>query len=558
MNVLILYFEVDLLNRNHYNDVILYDDGFVDISSGSIQTNPKNNDNNNFDKKPKNKKKIILISSIVATVVVVLGVVGFCVFGGKLFNNNQPEVEFTFAENTVVSGVSIAGKTMDEAKQILTENEANFIKPINITVNADDMVINLSEDDFEYTYDTVNVLNTVKNDAIQSQTAETTQPKTYKITAIATNESVTKNAKAIEASVNREPENAYVSKFTPYAKKRFEYADQVQGRILNVEDVKSQLRLAVDSVESNAIIKANVEMTDAEIQIDDIKKNVKKLASYETVSYNTANGTSNMKLALEACNGSVIEPGDTWSFNDCTGDSNLESNGYKAANVIIEGELTPGIGGGICQASSTIYNAGIRANMGIEERYAHLWASNYVPTGLDATIDYPRLDLKLSNPTKYQMFMECKVVNTTLYVSIWGAKDGDYDEIKTENKLEKVSSDSYKVRAWRVYFKKKKVVDKEELPSSTYDDANGIVFSGAEYDSNAVDRDVDDLTEPPTTEPVPTTEPPTTIPETTVVATKPTQKPTQATKPTEKPTQATTEPSEFVTEPTGVEIDLED
>ena len=109
-----------------------------------------------------------------------------------------------------------------------------------------------------------------------------------------------------------------------------------------------------------------------------------------------------------------------------------------------------------------------------------------------------------------------------------------------------------------MYLKKGKVIDKEELPSSTYDSGKGVIFSEAEYDSNAVDRDVDNLTEPPTTEPVPTTEPPTTIPETTVPATKPTQKPTQVTKPTEKPTQSTTEPSEISTEPTETETNLED
>ena len=73
--------------------------------------------------------------------------------------------------------------------------------------------------------------------------------------------------------------------------------------------------------------------------------------------------------------------------------------------------------------------------MDVEERYCHKWASSYVPTGLDATIDYPRLDLKLSNPTEYQMFMECKLVDRTLYVSIWGVKDSSYDEIKTHNEM---------------------------------------------------------------------------------------------------------------------------
>lgn len=72
--------------------------------------------------------------------------------------------------------------------------------------------------------------------------------------------------------------------------------------------------------------------------------------------------------------------------------------------------------------------------MKVEERYCHKWASSYVPTGLDATIDYGNLDLKLSNPTDYQMFLECKVVDNTLYVSFWGWKSDSYDLIMTRNK----------------------------------------------------------------------------------------------------------------------------
>lgn len=79
---------------------------------------------------------------------------------------------------------------------------------------------------------------------------------------------------------------------------------------------------------------ADVEKTDAKISVDDLKKNIVLLSTYETVSTNTENGTENMRVSLKACNGSVIEPGATWSFNKCTGNSNLESLGYKPAGVI--------------------------------------------------------------------------------------------------------------------------------------------------------------------------------------------------------------------------------
>ena len=191
-----------------------------------------------------------------------------------------------------------------------------------------------------------------------------------------------------------------------------------------------------------------------------------------------------MKVALAACNGSVIESGDEWSFNNCTGDSNLESNGYKSAHVISEGKIIDGIGGGICQASSTIYNAAIRANMEVEERHNHQWASSYVPTGLDATIDYPNLDLVLSNPTDFQMFLECRVEGNTLYASVWGVKSDSWDEIHTRNEVSDKGSKTYTVRAWRIYLKDGKEVDSEELFKSTYDLDYGVVFIEADNDTS--------------------------------------------------------------------------
>ena len=493
------------LNKNSYDDYIVLGEGLVDISSGKAapaqsskethsSKSSKNQKNKNNNKN--NKKKIIVISSVAAAVVVALGVTGFCLFQSGMFSNPTVDnTEFVFKDGTVVSGVSISGKTMEEAKKLLESKEESFIKPISISVDADGDVTTLTQSDFEYTFDIDAVLSNVKNDALNPSGDNTSESKTYEITATVTVDSIEKNTKKIEKATNRNAKNAYVSKFNPYSDKRFEYAEAEKGRKLNAEDLTDQLKTAVSQGAAESRIIADVETVDAKINVDDLKKNIKKLSSYETVSTNSANGTENMRVSLAACNGSVIEPGATWSFNECTGDSNLESNGYKSAGVIANGELTSGIGGGICQSSSTIYNAAIRANMDVEERYCHKWASSYVPTGLDATIDYPRLDLKLSNPTEYQMFMECKLVDSTLYVSIWGAKDSSYDEIKTHNEMTDKGGSSYTVKAWRVYYKDGKEVDRESLGSSEYDSDHGYVFIEADNDSNAKNTNVDNVNE---------------------------------------------------------------
>ena len=474
------------------DDILVVDEDLVDINcDGNRQSDNKKGKHSSGGRmakgEKKSKKKLAIIISSVAAVAVALGVAGFCIFGGNLFNSVEEAIagEFKFPDGTTVSGVSISGKTYDEAKKALEEKEESFIKPLDISVDVNGIISKVTEKDFKYTYDIESVLNEIKNEATDPSVETSTSKKSYTVTATVTAESVDEAAKKVAKKNYKEAENARVSKFHPYAKKRFEYTEASQGQKVNETDLANQFKGVFASGASEYRIIADVEKTDAKITIDDLKKNIVLLSTYETVSTNTENGTENMRVSLKACNGSVIEPGATWSFNKCTGNSNLESLGYKPAGVISNGKSDIGIGGGICQSSSTIYNAAVRANMKVEERYCHKWASSYVPTGLDATIDYGNLDLKLSNPTDYQMFLECKVVDNTLYVSFWGWKSDSYDLIMTRNKLTNQGSSSYTVKAWRVYYKDGKEIDSESLGSSTYDTENGYVFIDANNDPRA-------------------------------------------------------------------------
>lgn len=474
------------------DDILIVDEDLVDINcDGNKQSDNKKGKHSAGGRmakgEKKSKKKLAIIISSVAAVAVALGVAGFCIFGGNLFNSVEEAIagEFKFPDGTTVSGVSISGKTYDEAKKALEEKEESFIKPLDISVDVNGVISKVTEKDFKYTYDIESVLNEIKNEATDPSVETSTAKKSYTVTATVTAESVDEAAKKVAKKNYKEAENARVSKFHPYEKKRFEYAEASQGQKVNETDLANQFKGVFASGASEYRIIADVEKTDAKISVDDLKKNIVLLSTYETVSTNTENGTENMRVSLKACNGSVIEPGATWSFNKCTGNSNLESLGYKPAGVISNGKSDIGVGGGICQSSSTIYNAAVRANMKVEERYCHKWASSYVPTGLDATIDYGNLDLKLSNPTDYQMFLECKVVDNTLYVSFWGWKSDSYDLIMTRNKLTNKGSSSYTVKAWRVYYKDGKEVDSESLGSSTYDTENGYVFIDANNDPRA-------------------------------------------------------------------------
>lgn len=130
------------------------------------------------------------------------------------------------------------------------------------------------------------------------------------------------------------------------------------------------------------------------------------LARYVTsLRDRTPNQIHNVALATRSINGRWIRPGDVFSFNRTVGSWSSDT-GYRRAPVSYDGELVPSWGGGVCQASSTLYNAGMLAGLTPVERHRHRWLSHYVPPGRDAAVAYSNIDLKLRNPFSFPVRLE--------------------------------------------------------------------------------------------------------------------------------------------------------
>ena len=108
------------------------------------------------------------------------------------------------------------------------------------------------------------------------------------------------------------------------------------------------------------------------------------------------NRVSNIREACESVNGKILIPGEEFSFNEATG-PRTKKNGYKYAPVIVSGEKSYGIGGGVCQVSTTIYMAALKAGLSVTEHYNHSERVAYAPEGNDATVVYGVKDLKIKN-----------------------------------------------------------------------------------------------------------------------------------------------------------------
>lgn len=152
----------------------------------------------------------------------------------------------------------------------------------------------------------------------------------------------------------------------------------------------------------------------------------KQIGEYTTF-FKTANKerSHNIELATKAINNTIVYPGETFSFNRVVG-KRTKDKGYMPAPVIVRGELTEGIGGGICQVSSTLYNAVDKAGVHIVERYSHSKSVPYVPPGRDATVSWYGPDFTFTNKYNQAILIRAKVIGGKVLIKIYSSDDINY------------------------------------------------------------------------------------------------------------------------------------
>ncbi len=460
---------------------------------------PKRNSSNRRPSVQRGKRSAAFTFLVILLVVIVVALIGFISF--NIYREYRKGLPFTYSDGVKVSGIDIGGLSVKDAREKLKTEALTAVKDFNAKVRAKSFEKTYTKSDFKYTFDFETPLKSAKIYSMKEQgiydskksktkveTDESTDSPEFTLKYKVTSDSIRNQSKAVAKKVDIAPNNARVTKFHPFAENRFEYKEGSAGYKLDQNALNKSLKSVFSSEKTDFEFNAKVDRISPSITVNDLKTKIIGLSTASTVSQNTPSGTHNMTVAMKACNGSVIEPGATWSFNKCTGDSNLESNGYKKAAVISEKKIEQGTGGGICQASTIIFEAGLFSNMEIIERHNHYWASTYAYAGEDATIDYPTLDLKMRNKTDYQMFMECRVeTGNRLRVNIWGYQDPDYDNIRIHSENFDVSKTDFNSRLFRELFKGGKIIKTEVVCDSHYSIKNSVKTPDAETYRTRVD-----------------------------------------------------------------------
>ena len=221
------------------------------------------------------------------------------------------------------------------------------------------------------------------------------------------------NIEKIHEEVYKEVQDAY------YTKDPFTIHPEVEGVDFNIEEAEKILQEDKEQYEIPLTI-TKPKVTTAQIGSEAFPN---LLATYST-KYDGGNTdrTTNLRIACQKINDKVILPGETFSYNKALGERSA-TTGYKNAKVYENGQVVDGIGGGICQISSTLYNSVLMSNMEIVERRNHQFVTSYTPAGRDATVVYGMTDFKFKNTRTYAVKIKASCSNGIATVSIYGIKE---------------------------------------------------------------------------------------------------------------------------------------
>ena len=247
--------------------------------------------------------------------------------------------------------------------------------------------------------------------------------KTLKInpSSVSEDESV---MKTIYKTLSKEGKNATLDKDNDYKIVKEEY-----GAKYNLDDSIKAFNKAKEG--NNFEVKAKAIIPS--ITKEDLEKNLFKdvLGEYTTSVSGSSVRRNNVRLAGEKCN-VILLPGEEFSYNKTVGKRTKE-NGFGEAGAYLNGETVQEVGGGVCQTSSTLYNAVVLSNLEVTERTNHTYISSYVPIGRDATVSWGGPDFKFKNNRDYPIKIEASYANSKLTCKIIGTNvDGSYVKFTSE------------------------------------------------------------------------------------------------------------------------------
>ena len=340
-----------------------------------------------------------------------------------------------FYPNIYVNDIPLEGKTLDEAAAVVSQQVTALISSWRITLRTQDgRSWDITGKDLGMQYDVADQLDqlwaighTGTSTQRYEQVKVVEEEPVFRYTTLTYDmSSINQILAQIKSEVDKAPVSATKvyddTVWPPYT-----YTDDVDGQELDITGLNEQIMGMVDRLESGVVDLAPTPVK-APITRAYLESQIVKLSSFETTIGNTSTEGrfANIKLGTEMFNHLIIKSGESVSFNKVTG-KRTEANGFQQALELAYGEYVMGWGGGICQVSSTLYNAVVNAGLEVRSRTQHSRPSSYVEKGLDATVQDDRIDFVFRNNTNADIFIETEYYKKGSYYrckfTIYGRPD---------------------------------------------------------------------------------------------------------------------------------------
>lgn len=393
-------------SRQSSADRILAVQNARNLGSGRVTSSNKRRGRRRRQGPDAAKILLILIGIIILILCVAVGVQSCSKTDGTETSaeetSSEPETELE-AEITV-NGVSVHGMTKTAAVEKVLESMDWQMK---VTCGEKEQVLeNLLKENVEKVVD---------------EAFKKGKPADYEIPTDGLEEAAAAQAAALAGAWNVKAKNGSISAFDA-ASGKFTFAEGENGKAVNEEKLKNDILMRTAAGEYDAVITAEVKETAPEITAAQAREKFQRLGTYSTTTTANKDRNENVRLAAAALNGKIIQPGEEFSFNLTTGNRTTDK-GYRPAVAYVNGVLVEEPGGGVCQVSSTLYNAVVFSGLKTTERHAHSYEPSYVTPGEDAMVSYDGHsgpDMKFVNNSKTAVGIKTSFSDRKLTISIYG------------------------------------------------------------------------------------------------------------------------------------------
>lgn len=341
----------------------------------------------------------------VALAVVILAVVLLfkgCKGGGDALESTEESIAGEAADGGItVDGISIDGMSQEEAREAILEQYGWDMK-------------------VTYKDKTASVNNLMKErvDELLEEIYGGSTETSFEVNTDNMLDAAKAEASLIAGNWSMVAKNGGISGYNKETGK-FTFTEGTNGAVIDQDKLAADIVAAIAAKDYKAQIEAQVKEVEPELTAAQLEAKYTTIATYTTTATNNKGRNQNLKLATQAINGTIVNPGQEFSFNETTGPRSTEK-GYQPASAYLNGEVVQEPGGGVCQVSSTLYNAVVFAGLKSTERHAHSYEPSYVTPGEDAAVSYWGPDFKFVNNSDYPIAIKASFSDQKVTCSVYG------------------------------------------------------------------------------------------------------------------------------------------